>query len=33
MREQHPELYRVLADFYCQDVASWLPDAEPQAAQ
>lgn len=27
MRSQHPELYRVLADFYCQDVAQWLPDA------
>jgi MtfA peptidase len=27
MREQHPDLYRVLADFYCQDVAEWLPDA------
>ena len=27
MRERHPELYRVLADFYCQDVAAWLPDA------
>ena len=27
MRERHPELYRVLADFYCQDVATWLPDA------
>ena len=30
MRERHPELYRVLADFYCQDVAQWLPDAAPQ---
>jgi MtfA peptidase len=27
MRERHPELYQVLADFYCQDVATWLPDA------
>jgi Mlc titration factor MtfA (ptsG expression regulator) len=27
MRERHPELYQILADFYCQDVASWLPDA------
>jgi Mlc titration factor MtfA (ptsG expression regulator) len=27
MRQWHPELYQVLADFYCQDVASWLPDA------
>jgi Mlc titration factor MtfA (ptsG expression regulator) len=27
MRERHPELYRVLADFYCQDIAKWLPDA------
>ena len=27
MREQHPELYKVLAEFYCQDVAQWLPDA------
>lgn len=27
MRELHPELYRVLAEFYCQDVAEWLPDA------
>jgi hypothetical protein len=32
MRDRHPELYRVLADFYCQDVAQWLPDAEPEAA-
>jgi hypothetical protein len=29
MRERHGELYRALADFYCQDVARWLPDAEP----
>jgi MtfA peptidase len=29
MRERHPELYRVLADFYCQDLAAWLPDAGP----
>jgi len=28
MRERHAELYRVLADFYCQDTASWLPDAD-----
>lgn len=27
MRERHPDLYHVLADFYCQDTASWLPDA------
>jgi len=27
LRERHPELYRVLADFCCQDTASWLPDA------
>ena len=27
MRERHPALYQVLADFYCQDVAEWLPDA------
>ena len=27
MRERHPELYQVLAQFYCQDVASWIPDA------
>jgi MtfA peptidase len=27
MRERHPELYRVLSDFYCQDIAAWLPDA------
>ncbi len=27
MRERHAELYRVLADFYCQDIAAWLPDA------
>ncbi len=27
LRDRHPELYRVLADFYCQDVAQWLPDA------
>jgi Mlc titration factor MtfA (ptsG expression regulator) len=28
MRETYPELYRVLADFYCQEVADWLPDWE-----
>lgn len=34
MREQHPDLYRVLADFYCQDVATWLPDAlQPESTQ
>ena len=27
MRAGHPELYHVLAEFYCQDVAEWLPDA------
>jgi Mlc titration factor MtfA (ptsG expression regulator) len=27
MRQRHAELYQVLAQFYCQDVASWLPDA------
>jgi Mlc titration factor MtfA (ptsG expression regulator) len=27
MRERHANLYRVLADFYCQDIAAWLPDA------
>ncbi len=27
MRDRHPNLYQVLADFYCQDVAAWLPDA------
>ncbi len=27
MKHRHAELYRVLADFYCQDVAIWLPDA------
>jgi Mlc titration factor MtfA (ptsG expression regulator) len=27
MKQQHAELYQVLADFYCQDVAKWLPDA------
>ncbi len=28
MRNRHQELYQVLADFYCQDVATWLPDAD-----
>ena len=28
LRDRHPELYRVLADLYCQDIAAWLPDAE-----
>jgi len=28
LRERHADLYRVLADFYCQDVAEWLPDAD-----
>jgi MtfA peptidase len=27
LRDRHPELYRVLADFYCQDPVQWLPDA------
>jgi Mlc titration factor MtfA (ptsG expression regulator) len=27
LRDQHPELYKVLAYFYCQDPAKWLPDA------
>lgn len=27
MRERHPELYKILAEFYCQDIAQWLPDA------
>jgi hypothetical protein len=27
LRERHAELYKVLADFYCQDPALWLPDA------
>jgi MtfA peptidase len=27
LRDQHPELYKVLAHFYCQDPAKWLPDA------
>jgi MtfA peptidase len=27
MSERHAELYRVLADFYCQNPATWLPDA------
>ena len=32
MRERHADLYRVLADFYCQDMASWLPDdVDPSA--
>jgi MtfA peptidase len=29
MRDRHAELYHVLAEFYCQDTAAWLPDAEP----
>jgi hypothetical protein len=28
MRDRHAELYQALADFYCQDIAKWLPDAE-----
>jgi Mlc titration factor MtfA (ptsG expression regulator) len=27
LRDRHHELYKVLADFYCQDLATWLPDA------
>ncbi|HZZ29782.1 MAG TPA: M90 family metallopeptidase [Pirellulales bacterium] len=27
LRERHPALYEVLSNFYCQDVAVWLPDA------
>jgi hypothetical protein len=27
MRNRHAELYRALADFYCQDTSAWLPDA------
>jgi hypothetical protein len=27
LRDRHPELYKVLANFYCQDPAQWLPDA------
>ncbi|HTQ37390.1 MAG TPA: M90 family metallopeptidase [Pirellulales bacterium] len=27
MRDRHPELYQALADFYCQDISGWLPDA------
>jgi MtfA peptidase len=26
MRDRHHDLYQILADFYCQDVAAWLPD-------
>jgi Mlc titration factor MtfA (ptsG expression regulator) len=33
MRQRHPQLYAVLADFYCQDVAVWLPDAESQVVE
>jgi Mlc titration factor MtfA (ptsG expression regulator)/Flp pilus assembly protein TadD len=27
MRERHPELYGIMAEFYRQDPAQWLPDA------
>jgi MtfA peptidase len=27
MRTRHLDLYQLLADFYCHDVAAWLPDA------
>lgn len=27
LRDRHRELYQVLSDLYCQDVATWLPDA------
>jgi Mlc titration factor MtfA (ptsG expression regulator) len=33
MRDRHAELYRVLADFYCQDTAAWLPDATNEPSQ
>ncbi len=32
MRAQHGDLYAALADFYCQDVAAWLSDAEIPAS-
>jgi len=28
MRQRHAELYSALADFYCQDVAQWVKDAQ-----
>jgi Mlc titration factor MtfA (ptsG expression regulator) len=31
MRYHHAELYRVLAEFYGQDTATWLPDADAEA--
>jgi Mlc titration factor MtfA (ptsG expression regulator) len=33
MRQRHPELYGVLADFYCQDTSTWLPDDVAVAAE
>jgi len=30
LRTWQPELYQVLSDFYCQDLASWLPDANDE---
>ncbi len=27
LRDQHRELYDILANFYCQSPAEWLPDA------
>jgi MtfA peptidase len=30
LSERHAELYRVLAEFYCQDPAAWLPDSAPR---
>ena len=29
LQGRHAELYRALADFYCQDTVAWLPDADP----
>ena len=30
MQRDHGDLYAVLRDFFCQDPAQWLPDANPK---